>query len=181
MPMKALFTLLIFVLAFSTSAQAQLADGTYKQPCFLAEEDYLEASWSIQSGEWKHTRIAYEDSRCQTPWLSYEETYQLSFLKFNKVNFLNLGARYKVHSDEVARALNSIAFCDIQNWQAHQWQEVGGKTCQDFAPPRPQQATYSIISIFDGGFQIGQATATADGQSEETRHRELSPLLYELQ
>lgn len=178
--MKPLFAL-ILTLAFSISARAQLTDGIYKQPCFLAEEDYIEASWSIQSGEWKHTRVAYEEGQCQTPWLSYEETYQLSFLKFNKVNFLNLGARYKAHSAEVAKALNAIAFCEIQNWQAHQWQNVGGKICQNFTPPRPQQAIYSIISIFDGGFQIGKATATANGLSEETRHRELSPFVYELQ
>lgn len=170
----------LFLILGSSGALAQIADGSYKQPCSLYDEDHLDATWSIQSGEWQHTRTAYEDASCQIPWLSYQETYRLSFFKFDKINLIHLKARYMVHSQEVAEALNSIRFCELTTWKPGHWQEVNGLTCQDFAPPQNQEMLYSIIATQDDGFYFGIPTAGFNGKSEGTRHQKLSPLLYEI-
>lgn len=173
--------LTLSILFFAPQAFAQLADGNYKQPCYLDDQDYLQATWSIKSGEWTRTQVAHQEGTCKSPWLTYQERYQQVFLKFGKLNLLNKDARYMPHSLEVAEVLNSIQFCNFKNWKANTWQNVGGSQCQEFTPPMPQQTTYSIISISDSGFQIGHSSIEADGTSEATRHQEFSPLFFELQ
>lgn len=171
-------------------------NGPWSQGCFVVrnggseDEDWLTAhlQFSSDSGlksgvaiQW--IRRAYEEENCQKPYLDYGLLYsaQLS-TESDDLDLEVKQAFYVIHTEEVARALNLVAFCGINNWKKGVSQEVTGHDCDGIVQPKIGQKIFSRLKIkMEQSQQLfwGRPSAGFGGESPSKRFQSFEDMSYQ--
>lgn len=172
-------TFIALLLPFSFAS-----NQTFERPCFIAgEDDMLTSKIQIVDATWTITHTAYVDESCKESYLIFETKSKVKQDRQN-IDMTALEVSYISTREDVTRALNEIAFCDLTNWKTNARQIVTGHQCQDFAAPKKGQVIHSIFEVNEHNGQveafIGAPTLKADGSSPEKRHVETESQPYYL-
>jgi len=62
----------LFLFLSQISFATPFLDGTYVHSCYTVGDDTLASQVKIQNQDWTITHTAYEDDKCQKPYLMYE-------------------------------------------------------------------------------------------------------------
>lgn len=159
---------------------------TYQQSChILGEDDYVKYAIETENGAQKNSIFnlkltAFEDENCEIPYLQYNQYFEVIELKSEKLNLKTYKITYTALSEEVARALNLIQYCGIQDWQNHVEQGVTGKVCDDYLQLSAGDTLFQILRKTPEGLHFGKTSITQDGRSERSRPIEFDPFLFHL-
>ncbi|MNJ99907.1 hypothetical protein D3C87_176880 [compost metagenome] len=174
--MKYAVLLLSFsLLPLTVSAQ----QGTFwTTECYSTDEDILQEELFQKDGRWEHTHVAYEEENCQKAYLRFQQVSKAR-LAGQKLDLTHVETSYTPLSEEVAEALNSVAWCGISHWRQHEKQVVTGLVCGDYKAAQAGDMTYSIFKVSSLSktvrvFLWGKATPALDGKSEATRFQDLN-------
>ncbi len=173
---------LVFLSQMVFAAPATTLEGQYMHFCYTIGEDTLASTVQIQGAEWVQTHRAFEDEKCQTPYLTFETRYQARVsgssldLRIEEVSYSSL-------TDEVTRALNEISYCGFSDWETQQKKIVTGHLCNEFQTPKVSQVIYSTYSLQtkpDGSVELylGTSKAGEDGSTPQSRHQGLETIPY---
>ena len=162
------FVLILSILLSALNAQAQ----TYTQNCRAIDDDYL--TFSITSdlqkkSDLKLSAIAYEDENCKTPYLVFNRYFTIADKADEKIDLKTEKVTYTVLSDEVARALKQINYCNIRNWQVNVEMDVTGVKCEDYQQLSRSQIYYQILKANENSLQFGNPTKGLSGLAPELR------------
>lgn len=157
---------------------------TFERPCFVAgDDDMLTSKIQIVDTAWTVTHTAYVDETCKESYLVFETKSKVKQDRQN-IDMTTLEVSYISTREDVTRALNEIAFCELKNWQTNVRQIVTGHQCQDFAAPKKGQVIYSIFEVNEHNGQteafIGAPTLKADGSTPAKRHQDTESQPYYL-
>lgn len=157
----------------------------HQQVChILGEDDHVK--YSIETEDEIHKNsvfylrlTAFEDENCETPYLQYNQYFEVIDFKDNKLNLKTTKITYIALSDEVARALNLIQYCGIQDWKNQVEQGVTGKVCDDYVQLSADDTLFQILRQTPEGLQFGKISATQDGRSEKSRPSDFDPFVFQ--
>lgn len=173
--------ILICLLALSFSVLTAQASGKtqWKTECYKVDDDVLREELIQNNLQWLHNHVAYEDDNCQTPYLRYQQV-STARISGHQLDLTHVETSYTALTDEVAEALNLIAWCEITDWKSQEKRIVTGKDCGDFKPRSEGEVTYTFfeiraISATERIFNWGEASESHDGSTPTRRHIMGSP------
>lgn len=153
--------------------------GIWQTTCHRDGDYYRLTEIEIHEDVWVTTDWYATDKYCSNIALEKQSTFQVS-LNAEHWNGKSLMTYIRPYLQNLANKFNSDNLCGHQNWKHGRIIEVTGQTCKDFQVPGYDQIIYSIYKTEgprDNILYIGAPTGTNDGLSEQTRHREFSPLI----
>jgi len=180
---KVIIALMIGVPAYSAalpSLKANDLQGEWKQPCQITvDQDVVKHSLQISGENWVWISTGFEKNGCEVPYLSLRETKKALFTETGLLDLTLVKAEYLPQSPGVAKTLNEIHFCGLNNWLNGVAQEVSGLVCSDYKIPQRGENIYTIFKEESPqptfvALSLGQAEPGFDGSSPEKRHRVLS-------
>ncbi|MGZ3692020.1 MAG: hypothetical protein ACXVAX_10985 [Pseudobdellovibrio sp.] len=172
--MRALLIVLIFS---SVSAFAR----TYSQNCRAVEDDYLKFSINSdlqKNSDFTLSATAYEDENCKTPYLIFNRYFTIANQSDKTVDLKTEKVTYTVLTDEVARALNQINYCNIHNWQANVETAVTGAKCEDYQQLSGGQIYYQILEANADSLKFGNSTKELTGLAPTLRPTEFDSEIF---
>lgn len=153
----------------------QTLEGTYTKPCYNESDDVLSSHVKIQGSNWSLSHIAYEDNRCETPYLIYEINYSVNTAGTD-ADMTAIQASYTSLSDVVTGVLNQIGWCGFTDWQTKEAKNVSGKVCDSFVPPRTGEVLYSTFQVNEQNqLFLGVFSKGLNGKTPQTRYKQLDP------
>lgn len=176
--MKKILILLSF---FSISTQAKTRSLLQDQLIFLqtchviGEDDYVTSSIEITNefkvgSHFNLKLIAYEDKNCETPYLQYNQYFQMRDFQGHNLNLRTNKITYTAFTNEVTDALNMINYCGFTSWQVGEEKIVTGKVCDDFQQLEVGQTLYQILKFNSvEKVQFGKIQGLQNGRSEKQR------------
>ncbi|HPI39307.1 MAG TPA: hypothetical protein PLJ21_00785 [Pseudobdellovibrionaceae bacterium] len=176
-----LFVFVFSIFVYEKKGWASSFDGAYQSNCFIdsTDDDVLISKVEISNENFNRTWTAFEDKKCETPYLKYIEKYKyrLSGLDWDGT-LLEVG--YEPLTDEVAEALNSIQWCGNSGWSKGVYQIVTGFRCGDRQVAQVGQVLYSKMreEVSRPGLRFGKASPGYSGKTLERRHQEWSELWH---
>ena len=168
--------LVIFIL-FSHSAFAE----SYTQACFTTEDDTLQfiLTSSFTSGsDLSWVAVAFEDEQCRKPYLKFSRYFKITRVQNGEIDLKSTKSTYTILTDEVARALNLIGYCDLHNWQTGVETDVSGRKCEDYQQLQIDQRFLQIFQLTDSGLYWGRLDRLHDGLSPKNRPDQLETIPY---
>ena len=169
-----------FIFLFFTVFSLNSFGRVYEQGCrVIGEDDYVKYSVitnEIIPGKTFTLQItAFEDENCLTPYLQYQQLFQIAAIDGEKINFITKEISYTPLSDETSDALNMISYCDANDWKTHAATLVTGKLCNDYQQLHLDQSWFQILKVEPDGLSMGLTTLKLDGRSDSLR-----PITYDL-
>lgn len=174
------FCLISLILLLKITAYSTLDNTKWSTDCLLVDDDVIQSEINFSNDHMFVKYTAYEKEACQVPYIIYQENYFYKSTS-NNLNLQTVSVTYQALSDEVARAMNTIAFCGFTDWQKNVVKDVVGLLCDDRHLPLKNEWIYSIIDIQNQELQIGESFGKYDGHSEQFRHQKYSDLVWNLQ
>lgn len=169
--------LISLLLLLKITAYSAVENTNWNTGCLLVGDDVIQSEIQFSKNQMSINYTAYEKEGCQIPYIIYQENY---FYKTQDKN-LNLqtdSITYQALSDEVARAMNTIAFCGFIDWQKNIVKDVAGLLCDDRHLPLKGEVIYSIIEQNESELQIGESFGKYDGHTEQFRHQKFGDLIW---
>lgn len=147
------------------------------QPCRDIDGDYLK--FSIEIGQTFNLKAtAFEDEKCEIPYLEFNQYFSVAANLGQNLDLKTEKVTYKILTDEVARALNQIAYCNVSDWKPNDEVNVTGRLCEDFQQRHDNEMYYQIMSLENGLLKFGKTTSKLDGKSPLTRPVEFDSVNY---
>lgn len=173
-------TILIFLFFINMTANSAIENSNWNTGCLLIGDDVLQSEINFSNENMSVKYTAFEKEACQVPYIIYQENYLYKTID-HQMNLQTQSITYQALSDEVARAMNTIAYCGFTDWQKNVVKDVVGLLCDDRHLPLKNEWIYSIIDIQNQELQIGETFGKYDGHSEQFRHQKYSDLIWNLQ
>ena len=153
---------------------AQNIDGAYTKPCYFSDDaDALTSHLKIQGSNWTLSHVAYEDNKCETPYLIFDLAYTAKTDGQN-VDMTAVQATYTSLSEVVTGVLNQIQWCGFSDWKTNEPKNASGRTCEDFVPPRTGDVLYSTFLMKDDShLYLGMDSKGFNGKTPATRHKQI--------
>jgi hypothetical protein len=142
---------------------SQLA-GQWQAEC--AKKDWLGFSYQRQTfqfsvvGDFDRTTALFSDEGCVTALTTLIEhgTYaslgeSSAVAGSREINLTITQASIKPHTDDGAKLLNDVGYCDITTWERDRSDDVLGKNCAGTTHPSGE-VVFDIYSIEDGGKRL---------------------------
>lgn len=162
-----------FILAFFL-AQGVFASGNYQQNCRAIGDDYLKFEINIQNSLFALSITAFEDEDCQTPYLRYNQYFEIDSIQKENLNLRTEKVTYTALTEEVASALRMISYCGHADWQTQAEISVTGKNCDGYIQLARGAIFYQLLRLENSSLKLGRIDETRDGRSVQTR-----PVLFD--
>lgn len=127
---KMILSLMIFSL--SQSLLASDLQGLYAQPCQTIDDDTIQQSLNFTAMQLNWEVSAFEDEKCQTPYLKISRKFDIVALSSQSVTVKTIQITYTAVSEETAESLNYINYCGYADWAAGEIKDVTGRICDDY-------------------------------------------------
>jgi hypothetical protein len=126
----------------------------------------------VQNDTWVRQTFIYQDQECRSqPFLLITHSWKASPESEN-FNMETMKMTYTPLTMGQASWMRAIEFCDDENWEVDQENDVTGKVCSGFQMPNQGQMTYSIIQFKDEtrkSLKLGRISPDRDGKTAATR------------
>ena len=152
-------------------------DGTWSKACQDVDGDYVSSSLKISKAQWNVTHWGYEDENCAAKYLQFDLSYSAVMTEQN-LDLKLADAAYTPMTDEVAEALNEGEFCGFTNWKKNKKTSIIGKECSDVDNYEKNQMVYSIYKNQTNQLWLGEASASHEGITPDSRHTSLEAIAY---
>lgn len=127
---KIILSLMIFSL--SQSLLASDLQGHFTQPCQTIDADTIQQSLNFVEMQLTWEISAFEDEKCQTPYLKISRKFDVVALSSQSVTVKTIQVTYAAVSEETAESLNYINYCGYTDWTAGEIKDVTGLVCDDY-------------------------------------------------
>lgn len=159
-----------------------LLEGLWRKPCELIQDDWVSSELRVQKSQWHFVYWGYEDKACRKKYLQFEQILKASLVSPN-LDLQVENILYTPLTQEVAEALNQIAFCNFREWKINQSHSVLDQLCESVDSYRKNQMIYSLFRVFPettGLFlKLGRPGPETDGSRPEKRHQDYEATAYE--
>lgn len=178
------FFFLLFSVCASVHANIDSPSGSnllFSQECRLIDEDYLVFSVNFDLKDKKifsFHATAFEDEKCQKPYLTYNQYFNISNFNETNLDLNTIATTYILHSEEVAEALNLMAFCNISNWKPKKETIVSGLICGDYKQLAANEAFFHKLKLDKNHLSLGQLSPELNGKSSEKRPQQFDSHAY---
>ncbi len=166
-----IFFILSFVMGISLKTFAAVY---YEQGCrVIGEDDYvkyvIETDGLFKGASWKLILTAFEDEKCEKPYLNYKQSFQVANREGESVDFMSEKVTYTALTDETANALRLMNYCDSTSWIRGTEITVTGKICGDYVQLSAHQTFFQILKTDGNQLSLGLLTSQQNGRSLSKR------------
>ncbi len=176
-------TQFIPILLFGLTIQAA---QKFEQPCRAIGDDYLQFKIEIAENnlavgsEFNLKITAFEDEKCQIPYISFNQYFKINRLVDQKINLQVQKVTYAPLTAETTDSLNMIGYCNSKDWKNQQEIDVTGEKCNDFQQLASDELFFQIVHLDPNGLLFGETSSRFDGHSENNRPEQFEALVYQL-
>lgn len=170
----------IAVFFFILATEAVMASVVSAQTqCFVAnDDDYLISSISLSQSELTQRWIAFEDEKCENPYLEITRNYRIKNSKDKNFDLETTEVTYTARTAEAATSLKQVRYCGSTLWKKDLPISVVGRDCDGYQQPKINQMFFQILDKSETRILVGELTKEHDGTTAIKRPKNFDNLIF---